>query len=100
MAYAARYQKAMEETAALALDHEGFDPMGFFPTAPDNITNSVTSANEEQKSLFARLIAGEITMAAFRTQKDAVVAKYQHVTDYYNEQLKIVKSKYDLGLRK
>jgi ABC-type glycerol-3-phosphate transport system substrate-binding protein len=99
-AYAARYQEEMNKTAALVLNHEGYDPMGFFPTAPDNITNSVTTANEEQKSLLARLIVGEITMAAFRVQKDALVAKYQHVTDYYNEQLRIVKSKYDLGLRK
>jgi ABC-type glycerol-3-phosphate transport system substrate-binding protein len=99
-AYVARYQEEMAKTAALVLDHEGYDPMGFFPAAPDNIINSANAAHEEQKSLLARLIVGEITMAAFRAQKDAVVAKYQHVTDYYNEQLKIVKSKYDLGLRK
>jgi putative aldouronate transport system substrate-binding protein len=99
-AYWERYQKAMQENAALVLNHEGYNPMAFFPQQPDNITNSVSTANEEQKSLLARLIVGEITMTAFRAQKDAVVAKYQHVTDYYNEQLKIVKSKYDLGLRK
>jgi ABC-type glycerol-3-phosphate transport system substrate-binding protein len=99
-AYAARFQEEMAKVMASVLDHEGYNPMGFFPPAPDNITNSVTTASQEQKSLLARLIVGEITMAAFRTQKDALVAKYQHVTDYYNEQLKIVKAKYDLGLRK
>jgi ABC-type glycerol-3-phosphate transport system substrate-binding protein len=99
-AYAARFQEEMAKTAASVLNHEGYDPMGFFPTAPDTIINSTTTAAVEQKSLLARLIMGEITMDAFKTQKDALVAKYQHVTDYYNEQLKIVKSKYDLGLRK
>jgi putative aldouronate transport system substrate-binding protein len=99
-AYWSRYQKAMTEAAAVALDHEGFNPFGFFPTPPDNIANNTKTAIEEQQSLLARLIVGEITMAAFRTQKDALVAKYQYITDYYNEQLKIVKSKYDLGLRK
>jgi ABC-type glycerol-3-phosphate transport system substrate-binding protein len=99
-AYGTRYQEEMAKTAASALGHEGYDPMTFFPAAPDNITNSITTAQEEQKSLLARLIIGEIDLAAFRTQKDAVVAKYQHVTDYYNEQLRIVKSKYDLGNRK
>jgi ABC-type glycerol-3-phosphate transport system substrate-binding protein len=95
--YVARFQEGMKNAADSALDHEGFDPMGFFPTAPDDIVNKAADAAAEQKSLLARLIIGEITMANFRTQKDALVAKYQSVTDYYNEQLKIVKSKYDLN---
>jgi ABC-type glycerol-3-phosphate transport system substrate-binding protein len=95
--YAARFQEEMEKDAASVLDHEGINPMDFFPTAPDDIVNRANEEIAEQKSLLSRLIVGEINMAAFRAQKDAIVAKYQAVTDYYNEQLRIVKSKYDLG---
>jgi ABC-type glycerol-3-phosphate transport system substrate-binding protein len=98
--YDTRYRKAMEELAASVLDHEGYNPLAFFPTAPDNIINASNNAWVEQTNLFGLVTVGEIDMAAFKAQKDALVAKYQYITDYNNEQLAIVKSKYDLGIRK
>jgi ABC-type glycerol-3-phosphate transport system substrate-binding protein len=97
--YEARYRQAMAEVSESVLNHEGYDPIGFFPAAPDNIGNAANNAWNEQVALFGLAVVGEIDMATFKTRKDAMVAKYQYVTDYYNEQLQIVKSQYDLGLR-
>lgn len=63
----------------------GYDPTYGISPLPDEIKNLETECNEAQSSLFAKALIGEISVDEFISQKDALIAKYQKVTDTYNE---------------
>jgi len=73
-----------------------YDPTTFMDTPPNEINNLIAECQEYQKSLYAKCMMGEITIDQFKAEKDAVVAKYQEVTDWYNERIPAIIEQYGL----
>lgn len=65
-------------------------------TATDEITNATNECAEKQKNLYVEAVLGTISIEEFTAQKEALVAEYQFVTDWWNEQLAPVLETYDL----
>ena len=65
--------------------NSGYDPTYGISPLPDEIKNLETECNEAQSSLFVKALIGEISIDEFISQKDALITKYQKVTDTYNE---------------
>ncbi|MDY3286886.1 MAG: extracellular solute-binding protein [Eubacteriales bacterium] len=62
----------------------GVSPVAAIGTLDDTTASLAAEAKEQQLSLFAKALMSEITVEEFAESKDALVAKYQSVTDAYN----------------
>lgn len=93
--YSADFINAFNEIDEKYLCKLDYSPTSFV-TATDEITNATNECAEKQKNLYVEAVLGTISIEEFTAQKEALVAEYQFVTDWWNEQLAPVLETYDL----
>lgn len=102
-AYEADYEKAFDAVYAAEYGKIGYTPVALAGTTMEtliplsNETNGLSKeAIAEQQSILLKAIMGEITMEQFNQQREALVQKYQNVTDEFNQKLPECKEKYGI----
>ena len=76
-----------------------YNPASFAGILSDEMTNRKNEAVELQKSLFLQAVVGDITIERFEQECEALIRKYQDVTDAYNELIAPVLEEYELKFR-
>lgn len=74
----------------------GYDPTALAAASSDEMVNRGNECKEEQKSLLAKVVMGEMTIDDFIIEKEKILEEYQDVTDAYNELAQAAKEKYNL----
>jgi ABC-type glycerol-3-phosphate transport system substrate-binding protein len=74
-----------------------YNPFSLAQPISDDLINKANECKEQQKTLFAKTMMGEISIEDFIVQKDALVSKYQDVTDAYNAKVDEAKVLFGIG---
>lgn len=87
-------QKASNDE--MIIGKRGYNPTSLVPPLTEDITNRRNECREAQKALLAQAIMGNLSIADFTAQKDAIWEDYTDVTDAYNQ--KVADAKAEFGI--
>jgi len=90
------YTDLMASNDELIIGKRGYYPLSLVPPMSEEIVNRKNECVEAQKYLLAQAIMGNLSIADFTAQKDAIWEEYTDVTDAYNA--KVADAKAEFGI--